>query len=442
MTLRQAMTAGRREPQKERIPGGRDGRRMLVVTWVDKTGNGLWNTTSALYFTHVAGLSLVAVGTLVSVAAAIGIAGAPLAGRLADRFPVVRLLIAFQLVRAVAALALFLSDGFGALLACAALGSFGDRSANVLTKLYAARVGGTRRVRYQAVIRTASNVGWAVGGLIAAAVLTVGTTYAYQALLIGDALSFLGAAALTLRCAEPPSPSLIVSRSGGPRPTAGSGSPWRDRGYLAYVATDAVLYLHDSVFQVGLSLWTVHATDAPEGIVPLLTVLNSGMVVALQVPLSRLASSTAACRRLLLPLAVVFAAGGLAMAASVVDGPWLASAALLLATAVFTVAEILHAIVSWELSVALAPEHTQGAYVGVHGLASSAQRSAGPLAVTAAVATGPLGWAAFGAVIAVACVAQHRLVRDRLPKPSPVPPEHPLHGERGVRDAARKTGSP
>ncbi|WP_328684625.1 MULTISPECIES: hypothetical protein [unclassified Streptomyces] len=39
----------------------------------------------------------------------------------------------------------------------------------------------------------------------------------------------------------------------------------------------------------------------------------------------------------------------------------------------------------------LAPGTTQGAYLGVHGLAQSTQRSIGPLAVTAAIATGPLG---------------------------------------------------
>ncbi|WP_308355071.1 MFS transporter [Streptomyces sp. MUM 203J] len=426
MTTDQKETSGPGPRWRDRVPGGRDGRRMLLVTWVDKTGNGLWNTTSALYFIHVAGLSLVAVGTLVSVAAGIGVAGAPLAGRLADRFPVVRLLVAFQTVRAVAAVGLLLSDAYGALLFCAALGSFGDRSANVLTKLYAARLAGPHRVRYQAVIRTASNAGWAVGGLIAAGVLTLGTTHAYQALLIGDALSFAGAAALTLRCTEPPSPSRTVARSGdapGSRVSAGPVSPWRDRGYLAYVATDTVVHLHDSVFQVGLALWTVHATKAPEGIIPLLTVLNSGMVVALQVPLSRLGSGAAACRRLLPPVAGIFAGGGLALAASAVDGPWLAAAALLLAAAVFSLGEILHAIVSWELSVALAPAQAQGAYVGVHGLAGSVQRSAGPLAVTAAIAAGPLGWAAFGALMASACAAQHRLVRDRLPGPAAEPRE-------------------
>ncbi|GAA3242237.1 hypothetical protein GCM10020256_66000 [Streptomyces thermocoprophilus] len=105
------------------------------------------------------------------------------------------------------------------------------------------------------------------------------------------------------------------------------------------------------------------------------------------------------------------------MALSATGSTVTATLLLVGAATAFTLAEMLHATVSWELSVALAPETAQGAYLGVHGLAQSAQRSIGPLAVTAAIATGPLGWTAFGTGIALTCVVQHRLVRDRLAHP-------------------------
>lgn len=93
------------------------------------------------------------------------------------------------------------------------------------------------------------------------------------------------------------------------------------------------------------------------------------------------------------------------------------------AAAAFTMAEMLHATVSWELSVALAPDTAQGAYLGVHGLAQSVQRSFGPLAVTAAIANGPAGWLVFGTLIALTCAVQHRLARGRLSRtPMSVPP--------------------
>ncbi|WP_280922449.1 MFS transporter [Streptomyces sp. KCTC 0041BP] len=402
-----------------RIPGGPDGRRMLWIALVDKSGTGLWAGAAALYFTTVSGLGIAEVGLLLSLSGAVGIAGSPLAGRIADRVPLTRLLVALQLVRALGALALFTTDAYGLLLLYAAVGSLGDRAANVVTKLYAARVTGPDRVRYQAVNRTVSNIGFSLGGLAAAAALAVGTAAAYRSLLLGDALSYLAVAALTLRCGEPPAPSRVVASSDGVVPAA-PASPWRDRTYLLYTASDAVLSLHDSVFRVGIPLWIVHATAAPEGLAPLLMVLNSGLVVFCQVPLARFGATTAAARNLLRPLAGTFLVSTLALAASAAGGPWAAVTALTVAAVTLTLAEMLHSVVSWEFSVALAPGEAQGAYLGVHGLAQSAQRSGGPLAVTAAVAAGPAAWLAMGVLLAATCWGQRRLVRDHPATPEPV----------------------
>ncbi|MFD8736673.1 MFS transporter [Streptomyces sp. NPDC059618] len=396
---------------------------MLWIALVDRSGSGLWAAVSVLYFTYVTGLSVAQIGTLVAAAGAVGIAGAPLGGRIADRLPLTRVLIALQLLRALASFALLTTDNYALLLAFSAAGSFGDRAANVLTKLYATRVSGPDRVRYQALNRTVANAGWALGGLVAAGALTLGTTAAYRGLLAGDALSFVAVALATARCGEPPSAARTVATSKDPVPTARPGGPWRDRTYLAYVATETVLFLDDAVFKVGLPLCIAHSDVAPHGLAPLLMVLNNVMVVTLQVPLARFGVGTAAARALLVPLSAAFALGGAAMALSATGGVMTATLLLTAAAALFTVAEMLHATVSWELSVALAPDTAQGAYLGVHGLAQAVQRSAGPLAVTAAIATGPLGWTFFGAAIAVTCMFQHRLVRDRLTRPAlSVPP--------------------
>ncbi|MEU1670270.1 MFS transporter [Streptomyces sparsogenes] len=427
-----------------RIPGGRDGRRMLLVTFVDRVGSGLWGATAALYFTYATGLTTAEIGFLLAVSGAIGIAGPPLGGLLADRVPLRPLLVLVQAVRAVASLALLTTVDLRLLLVIQAIGSLGDRASSVLTKLYATRVAGPDRARYQAFNRTVANSGWAVGGLAAAAALTVGTVPVYQWLLVGDALSFLASALLTLRCAEPLSHSRVVTHTAtaqetgtrpGPEPgsarasaTTRAPNPWRDRRYLAYTASDAVLFLDDSVFKIGLPLWAVTATSAPHQLVPLLLVLNNVLVVLFQVPFARFGATPRAARDTLLPLAAAFLAGAAALAASAAGARWAATAALIVAATAFTVAEMLHAAVSWELSVALAPPTAQGAYLGVHGLAQAIQRSAGPLAVTAAIAAGPVGWIVFGAGLAAVCGAQRHLVTDRgdgaLSVPSVTVSEH------------------
>ncbi|WP_019066500.1 MFS transporter [Streptomyces hokutonensis] len=396
---------------------------MLAIALVDRTGSGLWASVSVLYFTYVSHLSVAQVGTLAAIAGAIGIAGAPLGGRLADRFPLTRVLTALQLLRALASFALLTTDNYVLLIAFSAAGGFGDRAANVLTKLYATRVAGPDRIRYQAISRTVANAGWALGGLAAAAALALGTTAAYHWLLLGDALSFVAVATLTVRCGEPPSPRRVIATSKDAPPANKPPNPWRDRTYLAYVATETVLFLDDAVFKVGLPLWIAHASEAPHGLAPLLMVLNNVMVVALQVPLARFGATTTAARNLLIPLSAAFALGGATMALSATGGAVTATVLLTVSAAAFTMAEMLHATVSWELSVALAPGTAQGAYLGVHGLAQSTQRSIGPLAVTAAIATGPLGWTVFGTAIALTCMIQHRLVREPLARtPLSVPP--------------------
>ncbi|MEV7419530.1 MFS transporter [Streptomyces sp. NPDC089919] len=411
-----------------RTPGGPDGRRVLAVSFVDKVGTGLWTTAAVLYFSTVAGLGIAQVGTLIAVSSGIGMAGAPLAGRLADRMPLLRLLTLLQLARTAAALALLTSREFWPLLAYSALGSLADRGSNVTGKLYAARISGPDRVRFQAINRTAMNLGYAAGGLAAAGALAVGTLTAYRVLLIGDALSYLGMALIYLRCAEPAGPSRVVtagSTGAGPAaaPADAPRSPWRDRTYLLFALTEAVLFLDDAIFKVGIPLWVVHTTDAPPGLVPLLMVLNNVLVVCFQVPLARFGTTAPAARGLLRPLAACYALGCLAMTASAYGGTWTAAVFLTLAATALTLAEMLHATASWELSLALAPEHSQGAYLGVHGLASSAQRSAGPLVVTVAVAAGPLAWAAVGAALALTSFGQHRLVGPRTtPRTAPDAP--------------------
>ncbi|WP_406195520.1 MFS transporter [Kitasatospora sp. NBC_01560] len=404
--------------QLRRPPGGRDGRIMLIAQFLDRAGTGVWAASSVLYFTFVTRLDARQVGLLLGVAAVAGIAGSPLTGQLAERLPVRRLLIGCHLLRLGTMGLLLVCDGFARLLALMALTCLAERGAKTMEMLFATRAAGARRSTYQALSRSSANAGYALGAGVSALGLAVGTENAYRALILANALSFAVAAALVWRTREPRSTTGRVAAAGddpGPRSRTPAPSPWRDGGYLRFVLLDIPMNLDDSVLNVGLPLWLVNHTTAPHAFVPAFLVVNTVLVVVLQLHISARAEG---------PYRAAGAVGlyGAAMLASCVllafgtgGGAWSASAALLVTAMVVTAAELMRSVSSWELAVSLAPDRARASYLGVAGMSQSVQKSAGPLLLTGAVMpAGPAGWLTLGAVVAGLSVVQRRSSLGRL----------------------------
>ncbi|MFF0214180.1 MFS transporter [Streptomyces vinaceus] len=403
--------------QLRRPPGGRDARIMLLAQLVDRTGTGVWGASCVLFFTFVAGLDGRQLGLLLGAAGVAGIAGSPLAGHLAARFPARALLIGCHLLRLAAIGALLVFTRFEVLLLLVALTSLGDRAAKMLEMLFATRAAGERRGTYQALSRSVANAGYAAGAGLAAIGLAVGTREAYQVLILGNALSFVLAAALVWRTREQrPEPG--GAEEGARTPGAdrrGAASPWRDRGYLRFVLLDIPLCLDDSILGVGLPLWLIGHTDAPHAVVPAFLVINTVLVVALQMTVSARVRGPvrAAGAARLYGLALLGCCVLLAVTPE--RGAWAASAALLAAAVLATAAELLRSVNSWELAVSLAPQEARAAYLGVAGMSQSIQKSAGPVLLTGAVmVAGPAGWLVLGAAVAGVSVAQRHCALRRL----------------------------
>lgn len=424
--------------QLRRPPGGRPARIMLLAQLLDRAGTGVWSAACVLYFTFVVGLDAGQLGLLLGSAGVAGIAGSPLAGHLAERFPVRSLLIGCHLLRLAALCALLVVTRFEALLLVVALTSLGDRAAKTLEMLFATRVAGERRATYQALSRSSANAGYALGAGLAAIGLAVGTREAYQVLILANALSFVVAAELVRRAGEPEGQVRVAARSGGttapegvegalgiggagaPGRSGAAGerpapSPWRDRGYLRFVLLDIPMNLEDSILNVGLPLWLVHHTEAPHALVPAFLVINTVLVVVLQLRVSaRFEGPHRAARAVLLYGLTVLACCAL-LALSTGGGAWTASAVLLAVAVLVTLAELMRSVSSWELAVSLAPREARASYLGVAGMSQSVQKSAGPLLLTGAVmAAGPAGWLALGAAVAGLSLVQRRFSVRRL----------------------------
>ncbi|MFI6846694.1 MFS transporter [Kitasatospora sp. NBC_00085] len=420
--------------QLRRPPGGRDGRIMLLAQFLDRAGTGVWAAASVLYFTFVTRLDAQQVGLLLGVAAVAGIAGSPLAGQLAERFPLRGLLIWSHLLRLGAMGLVLLCDSFTTLMPVIALICLAERAAKTLEMLFATRATGERRSTYQALTRSAANAGYALGAGIAAIGLAVGTENAYRALVLANALSFAVTAALVWRTREPQGGGRVAARAGtatapdattaGPAP-----SPWRDAGYLRFVLLDIPMCLDDSLLNVGLPLWLVNHTSAPHAFVPAFLALNTVLVVVLQLRVSARAEGPhrAAAAVTLYGVAVLASCAVLAFGTG--GGPWSASIALLVTATLVTAAELVRSVTSWELAVSLAPDRARASYLGVAGMAQSVQKSAGPLLLTGVVmATGPAGWLGLGAAVAGLSVVQRRACERRLTAMRPSGGAAPVSG--------------
>ncbi|WBP90225.1 MFS transporter [Kitasatospora cathayae] len=413
--------------QLRQPPGGPDARIMLLAQGVDRTGSGVWAAASVLYFTYVCGMDAGRLGLLLGVGAVAGIIGSPLAGRAAERLPLRGLLIGCHLLRVATMGLLLVVDHFAALLLSVALTCLAERGAKTLEMLFATRVAGERRATYQALFRSVANGGYAVGTGFAAIGLAVGSTTAYRALIVANALSYLLAALLIRRTTEPAGRGLVATPPAQPsaqpssQPSGVEGgpeavpSPWRDRGYLLFVLLDLPMCLDDSVLNVGLPLWLIHHTDAPHAVVPAFLTLNTVLVVVLQLRVSAWAENPRGATTAVGWYGVTLLASCLLIALSTGGGPLTASLALLAAAALVTLAELMRSVSSWELAVSLAPPRAKASYLGVAGMSQSVQKSVGPMLLTGVVmAAGPAGWLALGAVSTGLAAVQRRASLRRL----------------------------
>lgn len=404
--------------QLRRPPGGRDARIMLLAQLLDRTGTGVWAASSVLFFIFVIGLDAGQLGLLLGAAAVAGIAGSPLAGHLAGRFPVRSLLIGCHLLRLGTLGSLLVVTRFNVLLPVVAVTYLGDRAAKTLEMLFATRAAGEQRATYQALSRSTANAGYALGAGIAAIGLAVGTREAYHALILANALSFLAAAALVWRTKEPRGRGRVAARTGdtaAPAGRPGTPSPWRDRGYLRFVLLDIPMNLDDSILGVGLPLWLVDHTDAPHALVPAFLVINTVLVVALQLRVSARVEEPRQAAGAVVLYGLTMLACCTLVALTAGAGAWAASIVLLAAAVLATAAELMRSVSSWELAVSLAPSEARASYLGVAGMAQSIQKSAGPLLLTGVVMTaGPAGWLTLGAAVAALSTIQRRAAVRRL----------------------------
>lgn len=382
-------------------------RTIVFSELVDSVGTGLFLTVSTLFFVGQVGLSAAQVGIGLSVAGAAGLFTSVPLGSLGDRFSARNVLIGLHLWRAVGYCAYVLVSSFPAFLVVVTLVTVAARAAAPLTQaLVADAVEPDERVRTMARLRSVRNAGFGLGALLATIPLAVDTRVAYDALLVVNGLTYLTAALMLSRVRQRTLDSGQPELTKEPEAAAAARGVLFNRPFLALTALSAVLLLDESILTIGVPLWIASFTEAPKALVGALFVVNTAMVVLLQVRFSDAAKTNAAASRAMRSAGILLACTTLIMALASGLPALAAAAALIVAILVLTVGEMLMSAGSWQLSYALAPSNARSKFLSVFGLASASQKVVGPLVVTSVIIPlGATGWMYLAALFVVVGLA-------------------------------------
>jgi MFS family permease len=165
---------------------------------------------------------------------------------------------------------------------------------------------------------------------------------------------------------------------------------------------NAVHTVNRAVVSVGVPLWVVYGSRLPHWAISAAMILNTVVVVVLQVPLSGQAKNSRRAGRSLLAAGALTAVGCGALAGGTAAAGYAPWPLLGLACLALALGEILGAAAGWTLSYDFAPDDLLGQYQGIWQLmADGFAKAAGPAVIGWAIAGGPLGWGILAGVFAL-----------------------------------------
>jgi hypothetical protein len=394
--------------------------RLLAATMtVTMIGYGAFLTSGVLYFTRVVGLPTAQVGIGLSIAGLAALAAGVPVGHWADRRGARGAYAAMLLCEAAGMAGLCFVHEFWSFLACVCLGGAAHTAGPAARGPLVQEYGGARPAAFRGYLRSVTNLGIAAGAVLAGWVVQADTREAYLLLNAGTAVSYAGCAAVVLLLPAVPL-----------RPPAPEGR-WialRDGPYLLLTTLDGLMAVQYRVLTTVVPLWLVTRSAAPHWSVSAVMVVNTALVVLLQVRAGRHVDTPRAGGLAFRRAGFAFLVSCAALSALPALPPWPTIALLLTAVVVHTAGEIWHAAGGFEVSFALAPAHAVGQYQGVFGMGLGFGMTVGPaLLIALCLGMGVPGWWIVGGFFALTGLAvppavrwaDRRRVRDPRPGRTP-----------------------
>ncbi|MEU4336508.1 MFS transporter [Micromonospora lupini] len=375
-------------------------RALAVQAMVAAVGSGLFHAGSAVFFTRALGLSAAQVGLGLSVAAGVSLLGTVPLGGLTDRYGPQRVWVVGSVLNAALFATYPFVGGFAGFLAVVVGLAAVEAAVGVARQVYSINaLPPAERVTAMAYQRSSLNVGFGLGAVISGVVLAVDTITAYRGMVWFISTVFLVTALFVRRLPRLPE----VARRAEPM---GRLAVLRDRPFMVVSLLSGLLTAHGVLYLTVMPLWILTHTDAPKTVIAGLVLLNTVLIVLLQVRVSRGADTAAGAARASRRGGLLVALACLVLPISGVTRGLLTVVVLVAAALLLILAELIESAGTWGLTATLPPAGERGAYVGALGLGVQLQYLVAPAGLTAlGVTTGGWGWLPTAAIFVLVAVA-------------------------------------
>ncbi len=442
------------------MPDVRGRRSLVAAILIDSLGSGLFLPFAVVYPSAVAHIPLGVTGTMLSLATLFALPIPLLAGLVVDHLGARVPIVAANLVQAVGFAGYLAIAHPWHLFACALCVAIGNQAYWAVNGAFLSAVAGpaerTRWFALQGACRSAGlGAGTAAAGLAAA---TLASGQGYRLLAALNAISFVAAAALSVRVSVMPvMPVMPVAADARPDQVARAGSRrWaalggyrpilRDGPFLGFTATNVAFSLCVLSFALILPPFALGTLRQPPWMVGMLFAINTAVVATTQTVVTawigRFRRTRAlACAAGLFGLAFV----ALALVSRLPEAygeprSWVI-AGLIAAMGIYTLAELVMAPLKNALVADVAPETSRGRYLAFYHLSWSAASTAAPALLTSLLARGALAlWPALAVVALLAALALLRL-DALLPAHAVHPPNASAMRSGRLGDAGSDAGS-
>jgi MFS family permease len=391
-------------------PVGRH-RRFVTAIAVDAIGSGVFMPISVLYFLTTTRLSLVEIGLGLSLASALRLPTAPFLGTLVDRVGAKRVLLGANVVQVVGFGCYVFVDSFVGLVAAATVvwvgqGAFWGSFSPVVASI--SRLG--ERERWFGFLGALRNAGFAIGGLGAAVVVTIGTGTAYTTVVVANALSYALSFALLLSVETARTPADGGAASGG----AGWGVVLRDRPYLALVATNMTYAMSGNALNLAMPVYFTKLLGLPGWVTGAVFTINT-VLIGFGQGLVVNAMTGSVRSRILVVGGLLTTASYLIMLAAGWTTTVVGVTVVLVAAVVYTGGELICGPVLVALSTDAARVDLRGRYTSLFQMSWTIASTVAPVVFTFRLARGTADvWLFMAAVAGVGVVASAALRRIML----------------------------